>query len=155
MTDEHAVYAGSSLEADARSTYSRGGFGSRCLGILRSMRSSLKGERACDSGPRANCSTMWGGAPMDFNTREGFPVERLEKALMALAEGHGSSMMTISCANPTYEQAGLNPEKYDLLRARGGWTDFFVAMFPAFQAQHQRRPFGTPLNAVPARIAHV
>ena len=35
----------------------------------------------------------------------------------------------------------LDPEKYDLLRARmGGWTEFFVTMFPAHQAQHQRRP---------------
>ena len=42
----------------------------------------------------------------------------------------------------TYEQATRDPEKYDLLRARmGGWTKFFVTMFPAHQAQHQHRPF--------------
>jgi hypothetical protein len=38
--------------------------------------------------------------------------------------------------------ATRDPEKYDLLRARmGGWSEFFVSMFPAHQAQHQRRPF--------------
>jgi pyruvate-formate lyase len=54
--------------------------------------------------------------------------------------------MTITCADPeTYEQATKDPEKYDLLRARmGGWTEFFVTMFPAHQAQHQRRPFELP-----------
>ena len=48
-----------------------------------------------------------------------------------------------TCANPeTYEAATRDPEKYDLLRARmGGWSEFFVTMFPARQAQHQRRPF--------------
>jgi pyruvate-formate lyase len=53
--------------------------------------------------------------------------------------------MTITCANPeTYEAAVRDPEKYDLLRARmGGWTEFFVTMFPAHQAQHQRRPYET------------
>jgi pyruvate-formate lyase len=54
--------------------------------------------------------------------------------------------MTVTCADPaTYEQATKDPEKYDLLRARmGGWTEFFVTMFPAHQAQHQRRPFELP-----------
>ena len=32
----------------------------------------------------------------------------------------------------------------DLLRARmGGWTEFFVSMFPAHPAQHERRPVET------------
>ena len=90
--------------------------------------------------------SMWDGAPTDFNIREDFPVESLDRALTAFADGRGSSIMTITCANPgTYEQAALDPEKYDLLRARmGGWTEFFVTMFPAHQAQHQRRPFETP-----------
>jgi hypothetical protein len=49
-------------------------------------------------------------------------------------------------ANPeTYEAATRDPEKYDLLRARmGGWSEFFVTMFPARQAQHQRRPLRRP-----------
>jgi Dyp-type peroxidase family len=86
---------------------------------------------------------MSDGAPTDFNIREDFPVEALERALVAFANGRGASIMTITCANAdTYERATRDPEKYDLLRARmGGWTEFFVTMFPAHQSQHQRRPF--------------
>jgi Dyp-type peroxidase family len=89
---------------------------------------------------------MWDGAPTDFNIREDFPVDALERALTAFANGRGSSIMTITCANnETYEEAARDPEKYDLLRARmGGWTEFFVTMFPAHQAQHERRPVETP-----------
>src|SRR6266404_1638953 len=67
--------------------------------------------------------TMWDGAPTDFNIREGFPVEALERALHAFATGRGASIMTITCANAeTCEDAKRDPEKYDLLRARmGGW----------------------------------
>jgi pyruvate-formate lyase len=99
---------------------------------------------------------MWDGAPTDFNIREDSPVESLEKALMAFAEGRGSWIMTIGCANPeTYEQARLDPEKYDFLRAlMGGWTEFFGTMFPPHQAQHQRRPFETLTTDVPARSTH-
>jgi pyruvate-formate lyase len=88
---------------------------------------------------------MWDGAPTDFNIREDFPIEVLERALVAFATGHGASIMTITCANTeTYENGKSNPEKYDLLRARmGGWTEFFVTMFPAHQAQHERRPVET------------
>jgi pyruvate-formate lyase len=25
----------------------------------------------------------------------------------------------------------------------GGWSEFFIAMFPAHQAEHQRRPLST------------
>jgi pyruvate-formate lyase len=76
--------------------------------------------------------------------------------LIAFAEERGSSIMTISCANPeTYEHARLDPENYDLLRARvGGWTEFFVTKFPAHQAQHQRRPFETPATDFPAKTTH-
>jgi pyruvate-formate lyase len=71
--------------------------------------------------------------------------EALEQALFAFAKGRGSSIMTITCINPeTYEAATRDPEKYDLLRARmSGWSGFFVTMFPAHQAQYQRRPFET------------
>jgi pyruvate-formate lyase len=89
---------------------------------------------------------MWDGAPTDFNIREDFPVDALVRALTAFANGRGPSIMTITCANnETYEEAARDPEKYDLLRARmGGWTEFFVTMFPAHQAQHERRPVETP-----------
>lgn len=85
---------------------------------------------------------MWDGAPTDFNVREDHLVEALEQVLVAFAKGRAASIMTITCANAdTYEQATRDPEKYDLLRARmGGWTEFFVTMFPAHQAQHQQRP---------------
>ena len=91
---------------------------------------------------------MWDGAPSDFNIREDFPVDALERAIVAFAQGRGSSIMTITCANPeTFERARVDPEKYDLLRARmGGWTEFFVVMFPAHQSQHQRRPLNTPAD---------
>jgi pyruvate-formate lyase len=96
------------------------------------------------SGP--GVEAMWDGAPTDFNIREDFPVEELEGALVAFANGRGASIMTITCANAdTFDQATRDPEKFDLLRARmGGWTEFFVTMFPAHQAQHQRRPIQTP-----------
>jgi pyruvate-formate lyase len=99
---------------------------------------------------------MWDGAPTDFNIREDFPVEALERALVAFANGRGASIMTITCADPnTYEQARRDPEKYDLLRARmGGWTEFFVTMFPAHQEQHQRRPFETPASTPEGRPDH-
>jgi pyruvate-formate lyase len=75
---------------------------------------------------------------------------------MAFDEGRGSSIMTISCANAeTYEQARLDPKKYDLVRARmRGWTEFFVTMFPAHQAHYQRRSFETPTTDLAARTAH-
>ena len=89
---------------------------------------------------------MWDGAPTDFNIREDFPLDALADALRSFACGGGSSIMTITCADPeTFERAAADPEKYDLVRARmGGWTEFFVTMFPAHQAQHQRRPIQTP-----------
>ena len=48
----------------------------------------------------AGVEAMWDGAPTDFNIREDFPVEALEQALVAFAKGRGSSIMTITCANP-------------------------------------------------------
>ncbi len=86
------------------------------------------------------------GAPTDLNIKEDFPSEQLEKVLRAFADGNGSNVLTITCANPeTFAGATKDPEKYDLLRVRmGGWSEFFVAMFPAHQAQHQRRPLNLP-----------
>jgi len=72
---------------------------------------------------------------------------------MAFAEELGSPIMTISCANSeTYEQARLEPKKYDL-RMRG-WKEFSATMFRAHQAQHRSCPFETPDTDVPARSAH-
>ena len=48
------------------------------------------------------------------------------------------------CVQRKRNQRQRDPEKYDLLRARmGGWTKFFVTMFPARPAQHERRAVGT------------
>ncbi|KAH7373515.1 hypothetical protein KP509_17G059900 [Ceratopteris richardii] len=87
-------------------------------------------------------ASVWSGAPTELNIEEEFPVDELKGILKAFAEGAGSNRLNITCANPsTLEGATKNPEKYDILRARmGGWSEFFVAMFPAHQAQHERRP---------------
>lgn len=86
---------------------------------------------------------LWDSAPQDFNIGEEVKLEAVEKMIKAFADGKGSSLMTISCASPsTMEGASVNPEKYDIVRVRmGGWSEFFVAMFPAHQAQHERRLF--------------
>lgn len=92
-------------------------------------------------------SKIWSdGAPVDLNIREDFPKDKLVEVLSAFAKGHGGNILTITCANPeTMAGAARDPEKYDLLRVRmGGWSEFFVAMFPAHQEQHQRRPLNTP-----------
>jgi Dyp-type peroxidase family len=96
---------------------------------------------------------LWDGAPTDMTIREDFPVDALERVLAAFAAGQGSNILTITCANPeTFAGAAKNPEKYDLVRVRmGGWSEFFVAMFPAHQEQHQRRPLSTPEKA-PASV---
>jgi pyruvate-formate lyase len=69
-------------------------------------------------------------------------VASLEQVLHRFAQGQGANILTITCANPeTFAGAAEDPEKYNLLRVRmGGWSEFFVAMYPAHQAQHQRRP---------------
>ena len=83
-------------------------------------------------------------------------MESLEKSLTAFAEGPGSPIMTISCANSeTYEQARLDPKKYDLLHARmRSWKEFSVTIFHAHRGQHQSCPFERPDADVPARSAH-
>jgi pyruvate-formate lyase len=74
-------------------------------------------------------------------------LKELERALTAFAEGRGSSIMTITCANAkTFEHAARDLEKYDLLRARMiSWMGFFITVFPAHQAQ--RRPVEIPESA--------
>jgi Dyp-type peroxidase family len=89
---------------------------------------------------------LWNTAPTDVNIREDFPVAELEKIIKAFGSGVGSNLLTITCADPaTFEQACQDPEKYDLVRVRvGGWSEYFVAMFPAHQQQHRRRPLSLP-----------
>tara|TARA_R110000868_G_scaffold266583_1_gene525806 strand:+ start:15571 stop:19110 length:3540 start_codon:yes stop_codon:yes gene_type:complete len=83
------------------------------------------------------------GSPTDINIREDFPLHDLENVIQAFANSEiGTNLLTITTANPeTFENAAQYPEKYELVRARmGGWSEFFVAMFPEHQQQHRRRP---------------
>ena len=83
-------------------------------------------------------------APTDLNIREDFPFVELKKVLKQFAESKiGSNLLTITTADPeSYEQAVIFPEKYDLLRVRqGGWSEFYMAMFPPHQEYIIRRPY--------------
>jgi hypothetical protein len=82
------------------------------------------------------------GAPVDINIREDFPLGELKALIGRFARGEiGSNMMSVSCADRgTLEAAQQYPERYDLVRMRmGGWSEFFVAMFPQHQEHHKRR----------------
>lgn len=86
-------------------------------------------------------------APVDLNIREDFPLDELVKLIQQFAEGElGSNLLTITTANPeTYEGAQTAPEKYDLIRVRqGGWSEFYMAMFPQHQQYIIRRPYYGP-----------
>ena len=51
-------------------------------------------------------------------------------------------MCTFTVANPeTLAAAQRRPDEHNLLRVRmGGWTEFFITLFPDHQSQHRRRP---------------
>lgn len=85
------------------------------------------------------------GAPVDYNISETFPVSALTEAIERFAKGRGGSIATFTVGDPkTFAAAQKNPEDFNLLRVRmGGWTEFFVALFPAHQSQHRRRPLFT------------
>lgn len=97
-------------------------------------------------------AAMWNVAPTDYNIAEDFPPDALTEVIMAFASGVGSNLLTVTCADrATFEGACQDPERYDLLRARmGGWSEFFVAMFPAHQQQHLRRPVSVPDAPTPS-----
>jgi pyruvate-formate lyase len=82
------------------------------------------------------------GAPSDLNIREDFSVKELTKIIKAFAKGHGGNMLTITVSDPEiFANAQRNPDDYNLLRVRmGGWTEFFISLFPGLQEQHKRRP---------------
>jgi pyruvate-formate lyase len=82
------------------------------------------------------------GAPVDYVLPEDFPRDRLQAALRAFADGEGGSICTFTVANPeTLAAAQQRPDAYNLVRVRmGGWTEFFIALFPDHQEQHRRRP---------------
>ena len=66
--------------------------------------------------------------------------------LYSLQEKAGSNLVTITCVNKeTLANAENEPQKFDLVRNRmGGWSNFFVAMFPEHKKQHQRRMYFGP-----------
>jgi len=86
-------------------------------------------------------------SPVDMNIAEDFPLPDLQQFVKAYARGEtGSNLITLTCAAlATYQAAVGDPERYNLVRVRmGGWTEFYSAMFPAHQEQHQRRQYFTP-----------
>ncbi len=86
------------------------------------------------------------GAPADYNLPEDFPVEQLRRHLKAFANGEGGNVATFTVADPrTFAAAQQDPDAYNLVRVRmGGWTEFFVCLFPEHQEQHRRRPLFVP-----------
>ncbi|MDH5826251.1 pyruvate formate lyase family protein [Sphingobacterium faecium] len=82
------------------------------------------------------------GAPIDLRIEEGFELDTLQDCIKAFSQGEGSNILTITTANQSNMIAALNhPEQFDLLRVRtGGWTNFFVSMFPKVQNQQIQRP---------------
>lgn len=82
------------------------------------------------------------GAPTDLRIEENFSLSGLKSAIYAFINGYGSNILTISTANVNVmKEAVNNPEKFDLLRVRtGGWSNFFVSMFPTSQIQQIQRP---------------
>ncbi|WP_211215266.1 Dyp-type peroxidase [Actinoalloteichus spitiensis] len=90
----------------------------------------------------AGTESFWDIAPTDYNIREDFGLDALTRVVREFASGAGSNLLTVTCANPeTFAGACRDPEKYDLVRVRmGGWSEFFISMFPAHQRTHQRRP---------------
>lgn len=83
-------------------------------------------------------------APVDINIREDFGCENMEKVIRQFADSElGSNLLTVTTADPeTFEQSKTFPEKYDLVRVRqGGWSEFYIAMFPDHQKYISRRPY--------------
>ena len=82
------------------------------------------------------------GSPADYNIPEGFALADLVQMIRRFADGEGGSVCTFTVADPeTFAAAQKDPESYNLVRVRmGGWTEFFVTLFPDHQEQHKRRP---------------
>lgn len=85
-------------------------------------------------------------SPVDINIDEDFSVNDLKHVIRSFADGKiGSNLLTVTTADPqTYQQSLVYPEKYDLVRVRqGGWSEFYIAMFPEHQSYIARRPYYT------------
>ena len=81
-------------------------------------------------------------APADYNIPEDFPRTELADAIERFAKGESGSVCTFTVANPaTLAKARDSHDEYNLVRVRmGGWTEFFIALFPDHKEQHRRRP---------------
>jgi pyruvate-formate lyase len=81
------------------------------------------------------------GGPV-ANIPEDFPPDRLVEVIRRFADGEGASACAFTVADPeTFEKAQRDPASCNLLRVRmGGWTEFFIILFPDHQEQHKRRP---------------
>ncbi|MGH1434932.1 MAG: Dyp-type peroxidase [Lewinella sp.] len=88
-------------------------------------------------------------SPVDLNIKEDFPLPDMVRFIKDYSEGKvGSNLLTVTCVDPdTYQMAAQEPERFELVRVRmGGWTEYFAAMFPEHQGQHERRPYFVPEN---------
>ena len=90
---------------------------------------------------RATATRSCGGSA-DYNIPEDFPLADLVRIIRRFANGDGGSVCTVTVADPaTLAAAQKDPDSYNLVRVRmGGWTEFFVTLFPDHQEQHKRRP---------------
>lgn len=90
----------------------------------------------------SSMSRLGDGAPVDYNLPEDFPLEKLVGKLKTFAQGRGGSVATFTVANPeTLLGAQQNPDAFNFVRVRmGGWSEFFICLFPEHQEQHRRRP---------------
>ena len=80
---------------------------------------------------------------MDIDIPEDFPEDDVVEVLEGFARGElGFNILTVTCCDlETMQQAARYPERYDVVRQRmGGWSEFFIVMFPDHQQQHMRRP---------------
>ncbi|XP_078605764.1 putative dehydratase YbiW [Branchiostoma floridae x Branchiostoma japonicum] len=89
------------------------------------------------------------GSEVDLMIREDFPLDKLTEFLRRYADLDGpigSNVITVTCANPeTLEEASKVTDAYELVRVRqGGWTEFFITLFPVHQGQLRRRMYVHP-----------
>ncbi|XP_066294574.1 (2S)-3-sulfopropanediol dehydratase-like [Branchiostoma lanceolatum] len=89
------------------------------------------------------------GSEVDLMIREDFPLDKLTEFLRRYADLDGpigSNVITVTCANPeTLEKASQVTDAYELVRVRqGGWTEFFITLFPVHQGQLRRRMYVHP-----------
>ncbi|KAI8511616.1 hypothetical protein Bbelb_107160 [Branchiostoma belcheri] len=88
------------------------------------------------------------GSEVDLMIREDFPLDKLTDFLRHYSDLDvpiGSNVITITCAVPeTLEKASGMTDPYELVRVRqGGWTEFFITLFPVHQGQQRRRMYVT------------